>query len=65
MAGAIYGGARNNGKDRAGAERVRVEGNVFGREYFANGGHFGPVSYWDKANTWSDNRFEDGTPVVP
>ncbi len=61
----IYGGAANNGKGGADASNITVTGNVFGRDFAHKSGHFGPVTYWGKANAWSDNRFQDGTPVVP
>ena len=61
----IYGGAANNGKGGADASNIAVTGNVFGRDFAHKSGHFGPVTYWGKANAWSDNRFQDGTPVVP
>lgn len=61
----VYGGAANNGKGGSSASGVTVSGNVFGRDFAHKSGHFGPVTYWDKANAWSDNAFSDGTPVVP
>lgn len=63
----IYGGAKNNGHGGEGAAPVTVVDTIFGRDYFTEAGHFGPVSYWDKGrgNTWMDNRFDDGKAVAP
>ena len=61
----IYGGAKNNGHGGIAASNVRVTGTIFGRDYFAKSGGFGPVSYWDKTNTRSNNRFSDGAAIVP
>lgn len=65
----IYGGAKSNGHGGASSASVTASNNIFGRGYFPKSGHFGPVTYWDKspalANTWTDNRFEDGKPVTP
>ena len=57
--------ARTTTARHGGASIVIVTGNIFGRDYADKSGHFGPVTYWDKANTWRDNRFQDGTPVAP
>ena len=61
----IYGGASNNGKGGAGASDVAVVDTIFGRDFFEKSGNFGPVTYWDKANVWRDNRFNDGVAVTP
>lgn len=61
----IFGGAQNNGHGKGSARDVSVTDTVFGREYSAKSGSFGPVSYWDKTNNWRDNRFSDGKPVSP
>lgn len=61
----LYGGAANNGKGGGGASNVAVTGNVFGRDFAKKSGHFGPATYWDKSNSWSNNRFVDGAPVAP
>lgn len=61
----IYGGAQNNGHGKGSASDVSVTDTVFGREYSAKSGHFGPVSYWDRTYNWRDNRFSDGKPVSP
>jgi hypothetical protein len=61
----IYGGANNNGHGGGAAGDVTVTDNIFGRDYFAKGGHFGAVSYWSQANVWRDNRFSDGNRIVP
>ena len=61
----IYGGANNNGHGKGAASGVSVTDTIFGRDYFAKSGHFGPVSYWDPANSWRDNRFQGGGVVQP
>jgi hypothetical protein len=61
----IYGGDKNNGKGGAGASGVSVHDTIFGRDYFAKSGGFGPVTYWNDANLWDGNRFSDGTAVRP
>lgn len=65
----VYAGADNNGKGPGRTREVVFRGNVFGREHFPKGGHFGPVAYWDASpgtgNVWALNRFADGTPVQP
>ena len=61
----IYGGANNNGHGKGSASAVDVSDTIFGRDFAAKSGHFGPLSYWDKSNTWTDNRFSDGKPVLP
>ena len=65
----LYGGARNNGHGGKGASNVAVTDTIFGREFFDKSGHFGPVTYWDRAkaqgNTWSGNSFDDGWPITP
>lgn len=65
----VYAGANNNGHGGAPGGPVRLLDNVFGRDHFAKGGHFGPVAYWDRARAldgdWRDNRFDDGTAIKP
>lgn len=61
----IYGGAKNNGHGRGAASDVSVTDTIFGRDYFPKSGNFGPVTYWNKAYNWRDNRFSDGTAVKP
>lgn len=61
----IYGGASNNGKGGAGTSDVAVTDTIFGRDFFEKSGSFGPVTYWDKANVWRDNRFSDGVTITP
>lgn len=61
----IYGGANNNGHGKGAASAVTVSDTIFGRDFATKSGHFGPVSYWDPSNTWTNNRFSDGTPVSP
>ena len=65
----IYGGGNNNGHGGGGATNIAVTGNVFGRDYFAKSGHFGPVSYWEKdashRNVWLNNSFDGGSTVLP
>jgi hypothetical protein len=63
----LYGGARRNGQGPGATREVVVRDTVFGRRYFPQGGHFGPVTYWDgtpgTGNVWQDNRFDDGEPI--
>ena len=65
----LYGGAKNNGHGGEGASNVAVKNTIFGREFFAKSGHFGAVTYWDRAaalnNTWSGNSFDDGLALAP
>lgn len=61
----IYGGASNNGKGGGGASDVSVTDTIFGRDFFEKSGNFGPVTYWDKAHNWRNNRFSDGVVVSP
>jgi hypothetical protein len=49
---------------------IRVVDNVFSTRFFAKGGYWGPVVYWEPAgNTWSGNTWADGPsagkPVAP
>lgn len=65
----VYAGANNNGHGGDAGGPVVLTDNIFGRDVFAKGGHFGPVAYWDKAHaeaaSWLDNRFDDGTSIKP
>ena len=63
----LYGGAKNNGHGGKGASNVAVKNTVFGRDFFPKSGHFGPVTYWDRApgTTWSANSFDDGRAIAP
>lgn len=61
----IYGGDKNNGKGGEGARGVSVKDTIFGRDYFAKSGGFGPVTYWNAANAWGGNRYGDGAAVDP
>jgi hypothetical protein len=61
----IYGGGKDNGHGGGGARNVSVMGNIFGADHFPKSGNFGPVAYWDKANTWSGNRYPDGSEIAP
>lgn len=65
----VYGGANNNGHGGEAGGPVTVYDNIFGRDLFAKGGHFGPIAYWDKARAapddWLANRYDDGMPVKP
>ena len=44
----LYAGANNNGHGGDPGGKVIVSDNIFGREFFPKGGHFGPVAYWDR-----------------
>lgn len=59
----IYGGAHDNGHEGPRAHNVSVTGNIFGFDHFPKSGNFGPVAYWDPANTWSNNHFATGAAV--
>jgi hypothetical protein len=61
----IYGGAKNNGHAGESAKDVSVSGNIFGLDYFLKSGNFGPVAYWDTANTWANNRTAAGKQIKP
>lgn len=65
----VYGGANANGHGGGPTRNVVVRDNVFGRDYFTRGGHFGPVAYWDewpgRGNVWAANRWSDGGTLLP
>lgn len=61
----IYGGDDNNGHGGGSAKSVVVSNNVFKRTPFANGGHYGVAAYWNVANIWTANRFDDATAAEP
>ncbi len=44
---------------------VSVTDNVFGRDFFATGGYYGPLAHWyQPGNTWSGNVWAGtGQPV--
>lgn len=63
----IYGGAQIKGYVAGLRQDVVVTGNLFGREHFAKGGHFGVVAYWDGragGNVWLQNQFVNGEKIV-
>jgi hypothetical protein len=63
----VYGGGVGVGPHAAPAGIV-VTGNVFSRIYFAQGGRFGPVAYFDQGHgdAWSSNTWDGTTtPVLP
>jgi hypothetical protein len=50
-----------------GSKNVRVEDNVFGREYYPRCGQYGPVAQVQagtNGNTYSGNTWSDGTPAT-
>ena len=65
----IYGGATAKVPDIEAARGVRITGTVFGQEFGARSGTFGPIADWDgrttSGNVWRANRFADGRPVEP
>lgn len=65
----VYAGGKNNGHGGAPSSDIRLTDNIFARDVFHNGGHFGPVAYWDKQgaalDAWRQNRFDDETPINP
>ena len=63
----LYGGAHHTRRVPGSTRGVVIRGNIFGRDHFPKGGHFGPVTGYDSAgpgNAWSGNRWADGTPLV-
>jgi hypothetical protein len=63
----LYGGAHHTKRLPGSTRGVIIRGNVFGRDRFPKGGHFGPVTGYDDAgpgNVWSGNRWSDGTPIT-
>jgi hypothetical protein len=59
----VYGGAGSKGTPT----KIEVLNNQFSKKYFATGGQYGPVAYWDSAgtgNTWSGNTWEGTSQVV-
>ena len=61
----IYAGAHKSGSSIPAASNLSIRGNIFGRDFFPKGGHFGPVTYWDGrlGNDWINNKFADGEVV--
>lgn len=63
----IYGGAKGDATSGPASE-LRIVRNVIGTDYFARGGNFGAVAYWDRtgaSGTWSANRLSTGEEVRP
>jgi hypothetical protein len=63
----IGGGYSFYGGD-VGSSNLHVTGNVFGREVWPNGGHWGPIAHWDETgpgNVFQNNTWEDGGTVTP
>jgi hypothetical protein len=59
----VYGGAGSKGT----ATNIKVLNNQFSKKYFAKGGQWGPVAYWDSkgaGNTWNGNTWEGTSQVV-
>jgi hypothetical protein len=59
----IYGGASlgNTTSD------IVVRDNIFGQQFYAHSGNYGPVAYFDPTgagNTWTGNAFADGR-IIP
>ncbi|MQY36727.1 hypothetical protein SRB17_47290 [Streptomyces sp. RB17] len=51
-----------------GATGIRVTNNVFSTRYHRNSGVYGAVTAWNaggSGNVWRNNRFSDGTPIIP
>lgn len=51
-----------------GSHDIRVTNNTFGQKYHSGCGFYGPVTYYDVTKpgmVWSNNKFENGTTVLP
>jgi hypothetical protein len=61
----VYGGGLGVGS-QADPMDITVTGNVFSSLYFANGGYWGPVAYFDAGNgdVWSGNVWDGSGAVV-
>ena len=61
----VYGGGVGVGQWAA-PKDITVTGNVFSSLYFANGGYWGPVAYFDAGNgdVWSGNVWDGSGAVV-
>jgi hypothetical protein len=47
---------------------IVIRSNVFSRQLWEGSGYYGPVAYFDSdapGNLWTDNVFDDGSPVEP
>jgi hypothetical protein len=58
----LYGGEGSQGQ----SSNIKVTNNQFSTMYFAKGGAYGPVAYFDNAapgNTWSGNVWSNGQTV--
>jgi hypothetical protein len=63
----LYGGAHHTRHQPGSTRGVVIRGNVFGRDVFPRGGHFGPVTGFDASgpgNQWTANRWSDGISLV-
>ena len=61
----IYGG---NGPSSNPTSNIVITGNRFGQLYFAKGGQFGAVAYYDHTgagNTWSGNSWDTTGQAIP
>jgi hypothetical protein len=62
---AIYGG---DGQANTTTSDIVIKNNRFGQLYYAKGGQFGPVVYFDPAgtgNTWSGNSWDTTGQAIP
>ena len=63
----VYGGGPK-GQDTSQVSNVKVRNNVFGKDFWPNGGRWGPITNWDgtaPGNEWTNNRWTDGSLVLP
>lgn len=45
---------------------LRVINNIFTKKFYSRCGSFGLVAYWESANnTWTNNKYDDGTTASP
>ncbi|WP_329129646.1 hypothetical protein OG552_04040 [Streptomyces sp. NBC_01476] len=64
----LAGGAYALYAGGAGANGIKVTGNIFSTQYHPGSGGYGPVAAWNAGgagNVWSDNHMSDGRPVEP
>jgi hypothetical protein len=63
-----YGGSTLNKPFSTGTRDIRFTNNVWQRGTTGECGVWGPITSFDTAapgNVWSNNRWEDGSPVAP
>lgn len=63
-----YGGSTTGKPHSVGTRDIRFTNNIWQRGTTSKCGDFGPITSFDSdapGNVWSNNRWEDGTPVAP